>query len=76
VEKWNIEYSGSKADDGLILFSGPSFPYKTDLIPPKPVFLPREIFFSHFTGANIPLFQYPIAFDYGIPGGCGLAWPK
>jgi hypothetical protein len=28
MEKWNIEYSGLKADDGLILFSAPCHPYK------------------------------------------------
>jgi hypothetical protein len=38
MEKWNIEYSGSKADDGLILFSGQCQLIKIDLIPPNPVF--------------------------------------
>jgi hypothetical protein len=55
-----MEYWGSKADDGPILFYGPWRPYEKDLIPTNPVFLPREIFFSHFTGANIPIFHYSI----------------
>jgi len=41
VEQWNtgkMEYWGSKADDGLILFSGPCRPFEKDLIPTNPVF--------------------------------------
>jgi hypothetical protein len=45
VEKWNIEYSGSKADDGLILFSGPCHPYKIR---------------SNSAIPSIPTFQYSI----------------
>jgi hypothetical protein len=36
---------------------------KTDLIPPNLAFLPREIIFSHFTGANIPIFPGPDRFN-------------
>jgi excinuclease ABC subunit B len=37
VEKWNSEYSGSKADDGLILFCDPSQLYKNRSHTAKPI---------------------------------------
>jgi len=72
-----MEYWELKTDDGRILFSAPCHPYKKDLNPPNPVFLPREIFFRISPG---PSFQYSI-----IPSRCkrdlghshsSLTWPK
>ena len=45
MEKWNIEYCGSKADVSLVLFSGPYRPYKGR---------------SHSAKPSIPTFQYSI----------------
>ena len=60
-----MEYSGSKADIGPILFFYLWQPYKNRSHSTKPnIFTPCNLF-SPFTGANTPLFQCSMAFIYG-----------
>jgi len=55
VEKWNIGFQNQSAAGGLI----------SDQYP-----ILDEIAFRQTQHSSIPLFQYPIAFDYG--GACFL----